>query len=248
MAVVVYGAGSVIGEAVIDAFLEQGRSVVAVDPVAVPGSLRDRAGQAVNGARLAIVDCDGAPVSDADVTALFDGCEAAAANGAIRTLICAAPPVTHVSVLELESTDLRRIVDEELVVPALLMQEAGRRMVAAGNGGQIIVYCSMSAKTGVHPLVSPFAAAKGGLLAYMRTMASELASHGVTVNGIATSLFEPQVALLDEDERARLTLGIPARRFGKPSEAAGAAVYLASEQAAFIAGETLNLSGGRFMD
>lgn len=247
MTVVVYGAGSAIGEAVVDAFLQEGRTVVAVDHNPLPAALRDRAARNNGGARLALVDCDGVPGPGFDTAGLFSRCEQAAGGEALRTLVCVAPPVGQVAVLDVEADDMRRIVDLELVVPALLMQEAARRMVAQG-GGQIIVFCSMSAKTGVHTLVAPFAAAKGGLLSYMRTMAAEVARHGVTVNGIATSLFEPQVALMPDEERAQIVLGIPARRFGKASEAAGAAVYLASEQAAFITGETLNLSGGRFMD
>lgn len=246
MTVVVYGAGSVIGEAVVEAFLQEGRTVAAVDHNPLTPGLRERAARNNGGARLVLVDCDGVPGPGFDTAGLFNRCEEATGSP-LRTLVCVAPPIGQVAVLDIVAEDMRRIVDLELVVPALLMQEAARRMVAQG-GGQIIVFCSMSAKTGVHTLVAPFAAAKGGLLSYMRTMAAELARFNVTVNGIATALFEPQVALMPEEERAHLILNIPARRFGKPSEAAGAAVYLASEQAAFITGETLNLSGGRFMD
>jgi NAD(P)-dependent dehydrogenase (short-subunit alcohol dehydrogenase family) len=79
-------------------------------------------------------------------------------------------------------------------------------------------------------------------------MAAELAPTGVTVNAIATSLFEPQVAILEYAEREALAKAIPVRRFGKVSEASHAVLFLASDQAAFITGETMNLSGGRFMD
>lgn len=247
MTVVVYNAASDIGTAVARAFLAEGRTVVGVD--AAPLLAGSSMTADLNGAsgRMILAPIEGPLRSREDVCALFDRCTLAAAGSAIETLVCVAPPVRPVNVLDVVPQDFRDVVEDELVLPALLMQEAGRRMVANGRG-QIIVYASMSAKTGSHPHVSPFAAAKGGLLAYMRVMASELAGHGVTVNGIAMSLFEPQVARLSEERRKQLTQGIPARRFGKPSEAAGAAVYLASEQAAFITGETLNLSGGRFMD
>lgn len=243
MTAVVYGAASEIGFAVVTGFLDEGNSVVAVDYVDFPHNLRARAEANTN---LSLISCDGVPDAAYDFGGLLDRCETVA-SAPLRTLVCVAPPVGQVKVLDFTAEDMRQIVDLELVVPALLMQEAGRRMAAAGEG-QIIVFCSMSAKTGVHTLVAPFAAAKGGLLAYMRTMAAELAPNGVTVNAIATSLFEPQVAVLPNEERAHLTMGIPARRFGRPREAAAAAVYLASADAAFITGETLNLSGGRFMD
>ncbi|MGX1098182.1 SDR family NAD(P)-dependent oxidoreductase [Amorphus sp. MBR-141] len=243
MTTVVYGAASDIGYAVVHGFLEEGKSVVAVDHSEFSDKLRARAEA---DSRLSLLSCGEVPGSDYDLPALLDRCEQVS-NSTLRTLICVAPPVGQVKVLHFTGEDLRQIIDLELVVPALLMQEAGRRMARAG-AGQIIIFCSMSAKTGVHTQVAPFAAAKGGLLAYMRVMAAELAPNGVTVNAIATSLFEPQVAILPQEERARLTLGIPARRFGKPREAAAAALYLASANAAFITGETLNLSGGRFMD
>lgn len=243
MAVVVYGAASVIGEAVVTGFLEAGHSVVALDYQDIPQGLRDLA---TTNPKLSIVESAQVPGPGFDLSALLDRCIDAAGQP-LRTLVCVAPPVGQIKVLDFSADELRAIVELELVVPALLMQEAGRRMVAQG-GGQIVVFCSMSAKTGVHTLVSPYAAAKGGMLSYMRSMAAELAPHGVTVNAVATSLFEPQVAILPAEERAHLTLGIPARRFGKPSEAAAAAVYLASDAAGFITGETLNLSGGRFMD
>jgi 3-oxoacyl-[acyl-carrier protein] reductase len=182
----------------------------------------------------------------ADAAALLDSCERAL-GGPVDILVCAAPPVGQVTILDMQAADLRRIVEDELCVPALLMQEAGRRMARRGNG-RIISLFSMSAKTGVHTKVGPFAAAKGGLLAYSRVMAAELAPTGVTVNAIATSLFEPQVAILEYAEREALAKAIPVRRFGKVSEASHAVLFLASDQAAFITGETMNLSGGRFMD
>jgi len=246
MTVVVYGASSVIGGAVVDAFLAKGRNVVAADHFPFPAILKNHPALESGNSRLSLLACKDMQDESFDFVNFFSRCEAAGA-GPVHTLVCVAPPVGHKSVLDLTAADIRGVVDLELVVPALLMQEAARRMTANG-GGRIIVFCSMSAKTGVHTLVAPYAAAKGGLLSYMRTMAAELAMHGVTVNGIATSLFEPQVAGLSDEERADLTQGIPTRRFGKPSEAADAALYLASESAAYITGETLNLSGGRFMD
>jgi NAD(P)-dependent dehydrogenase (short-subunit alcohol dehydrogenase family) len=185
-------------------------------------------------------------VFDADASALLDSCERAL-GGPVEVLVCAAPPVGQVTVLDMSADELRRTVEAELCVPALLMQEAGRRM-AQNKSGRIISLFSMSAKTGVHTKVGPFAAAKGGLLAFSRVMAAELAPMGVTVNGIATSLFEPQVEILEREEREALSKAIPVRRFGRVTEAAHAALFLASEEAAFITGETMNLSGGRFMD
>ena len=143
--------------------------------------------------------------------------------------------------------EARAVAEAEMVQPALQMQEAARRMSAAGYG-RIIVFASMSAKTGVHHNVAPYAAAKGGLLAFARVLAAETAEHGVTVNGIATALFEPQVKTMTEEKRTSLKGGIPVGRFGRSEEAAHAVLFLASANAGFVTGECLNLSGGRFMD
>lgn len=180
-----------------------------------------------------------------DPAAFLDG--AAQVLGGLDLLVVSARPVRNKPVLETTPDELRSVVEEDLVAPALLMQEAARRMATAGFG-RIVAFASMSAKTGVHHNVAPFAAAKGGLLAFARVLAAEMAEHGVTVNTIATSLFEPQVATMTEEKRTRLRAGVPVGRFGLSREAAHAVLFLAARDGGYITGECLNLSGGRFMD
>jgi NAD(P)-dependent dehydrogenase (short-subunit alcohol dehydrogenase family) len=182
---------------------------------------------------------------DRDPVKFIDRCEADL--GGIDVLIISARPVSNKGVLAVTAEEFRDIIEQDLVLAALCMTEAAKRMVKRGRG-RIIVFASMSGKTGPHHNVGPFAAAKGGLLAFVRVMAAELAEHGVTVNGIATALFEPQVASMSDEKRMALKRGIPVGRFGRPEEAAHAVMFLASANAAFVTGECLNLSGGRFMD
>ena len=183
--------------------------------------------------------------SDGDPAAFMDAC--VRELGGLDVLVISARPVKSKPVLAMTPEELRDVAESELVVPALQMQEAARRMVEAG-GGRIIVFASMSAKTGVHHDVAPYAAAKGGLLAFVRVLAAETAEHGVTVNGVATALFESQVKTMTEEKQKKLQAAIPVRRFGRNEEAAHAALFLASDEAGFVTGECLNLSGGRFMD
>ena len=208
---------------------------------AVVETLRDA------GARLA---ADAGPAAhviplDGDPAAFIARCEAEL--GGIDVLIVSARPVSNKAVLAVTAEEFRDVIEHDLVLAALCMMEAAKRMVKRGCG-RIIVFASMSGKTGPHHNVAPFAAAKGGLLALVRVMAAELAEHGVTVNGIATALFEPQVAAMSEEKRTALKRGIPVGRFGRPTEAAHAVLFLASAKAGFVTGECLNLSGGRFMD
>lgn len=167
--------------------------------------------------------------------------------GGLDILVVAAPPVRNKPVLEMTADELRGVTESEMVVPALQMQQAARHMVTAGYG-RIIVFASMSAKTGVHHNVAPYAAAKAGLLAFARVLAAETAEYGVTVNGIATALFDVQAATMTEEKRNGLRKAIPVGRFGRSQEAAHAVLFLAARDAGFVTGECLNLSGGRFMD
>lgn len=167
--------------------------------------------------------------------------------GGLDVLIISAPPVRNKPVLDMTPQEMRTVVEDELVGPALQMQAAARHMTKAGYG-RIIAFMSMSGKAGVHHGVAPYAAAKGGMLTYMRVLAAETAEHGVTVNAIATALFEAQTVTMTQEKRDNLRTQIPVGRFGYNEEAAHAALYLASPLSGFVTGECLNLSGGRFMD
>lgn len=172
---------------------------------------------------------------------------AAQALGGIDIVVLCPPPVRSKPVLDMTPEELRTVVESELTVPALQMQAAARLMTKQ-KYGRIIAFLSMSGKAGVHHLVAPYAAAKGGMLTFMRVLAAETAGHGLTVNGIATALFEPQTATMTEEKRNRLRGQIPVGRFGYSEEAAHAVLFLASPLSGFVTGECLNLSGGRFMD
>lgn len=223
--VAIANAAEGVGPAVVDMFLDAGAKVVT-----------DSAGHVVEAALAQEIS---------DVTAFLDSCEARL--GGLDVLVVSAPPVKNKPVMDMTPEELRMVIEADLILPALLMQEAARRMSARGYG-RIIAFSSMSAKTGVHHNVAPYAAAKGGMLAFMRVLAAETAETGVTVNSIATALFEPQVAKMPDEKKARLKAGIPVGRFGRSAEAAHAVLYLSSPQAGFVTGECMNLSGGRFMD
>jgi 3-oxoacyl-[acyl-carrier protein] reductase len=210
------------------------------------------------GARHGVGPAVAAGFADANATLLLDDdlaiadgvalLEAAIERlGGLDVLVISAPPVRNKPVLDMTADEMRSVVEAELVGPALQMQAAARHMAKSGYG-RIIAFMSMSGKAGVHHGVAPYAAAKGGMLTYMRVLAAETAEHGVTVNAIATALFEAQTVTMPQDKQDRLRTQIPVGRFGYNQEAAHAALFLASPLAGFVTGECLNLSGGRFMD
>jgi NAD(P)-dependent dehydrogenase (short-subunit alcohol dehydrogenase family) len=234
-AVAIVGGSVGVGPAVVQAFLDHGAHVASGERAAEPPA------GLPPGARPFALQLE----KPASVVGFLDRCEAEL--GGLDVLVMSPSPVKVGKVLETSPEDIRRVIGQELTDVALCLQEAARRM-AARRGGRIISFVSMSGKTGVHPGVGPYAAAKGGVIAFSRVLAAELAASGVTVNCIATALFEPQVAVLPEEHRREVLKGVPVGRFGRSEEAAQAVLYLASRNAGYVTGETLNLSGGRFMD
>lgn len=95
---------------------------------------------------------------------------------------------------------------------------------------------------------SNYAAAKAGVIGFTKSMARELASRGITVNAIAPGFINTDMtAVLSEQVKEGLSVKIPAGRLGSPEDVAAAVVFLASDYANYITGQTLNVDGGMVM-
>ena len=122
-------------------------------------------------------------------------------------------------------------------------QIAARQMVRQG-GGRIIATASINGFRGVENLVG-YNVAKAGVIELTKTMAVELAKHGILVNAIAPAQIDTRLTqTLPEEARQRRVARIPMGRFGEVDEVARAALFLASDDAAFITGHTLAVDGG----
>jgi NAD(P)-dependent dehydrogenase (short-subunit alcohol dehydrogenase family) len=127
----------------------------------------------------------------------------------------------------------------------LCTQRVARRMVAAGTGGSITTVTSIEGARAA-PGYAAYAAAKAGVINYTKTAALELAPHGIRVNALAPdiTITEGLRSLVPPGSEARFGAVVPMGRAGDVDEMAGAAVFLASDLASYITGQTIHVDGG----
>jgi len=147
---------------------------------------------------------------------------------------------------DFDLADVRRLMEADLIAPFDLSRRAARIMIGRADGGRIINITSIAGSL-ADPGDTPYTAAKGGLAALTRALASELGAHRITVNAVAPGFFATETnAAVVADEgvsrflRERTSLG----RWGKPEEIAGAVVFLASPAASYVTAHTLVVDGG----
>ena len=138
------------------------------------------------------------------------------------------------------------VLDVNLKGAFFAAQAAARHMVERGVGGRIVNVSSIHEDV-AFVRYAPYTASKGGMRMVTRTICQELASHGITVNDIAPGAVATPInkrTLGDGDLLHELQGVIPAGRLGEPDEIAGLAVFLASDEAAYITGSTYVIDGG----
>ena len=113
--------------------------------------------------------------------------------------------------------------------------------------GRIIGITSVVGVTG-NPGQTNYAASKAGMIGFSKALAQEVASRNVTVNCVAPGFISsPMTDVLNEQQRTAILSRIPAARLGEGAEIAAACVYLASDEAAYVTGQTLHVNGGMAM-
>jgi glucose 1-dehydrogenase len=239
---VVTGAGTGIGQAIAIAFAQEG-AAVAVDYVGNASVSKDTITRinALGGKSLG-VDAD---ISNPDqVKTLIQ--QTVAAFGKLDIFVNNAGIEKKFAFVDFPLEEWHKIMAVNLTGPFLCSQAAAKQMIAQGAGGRIINISSIHEDLPM-PTNAPYCATKGGLRMLMRTIAVELAPHQITVNNIGPgAIYTPIDKDVESDTKLndQILAEIPMGRWGKPEEVAHLAVYLASDDAAYITGSTHFIDGG----
>ena len=234
----VTGASGGIGGAIASALHGQGAVV------ALSGTRREAldAKAAELGDRVYVVPCD---LSDPEAVNGLIG-EADTAMGAVDILVNNAGITRDNLAMRMKDEDWQAVIDVNLTATFRLARASLRGMMKR-RWGRIINITSIVGTTG-NPGQVNYAAAKAGLVGMSKAMAQEVASRSITVNCVAPGFIQTAMTdALPEEQREKLSQAIPAGRLGEVSDISAAVSYLASEEAAYVTGQTLHVNGGMAM-
>lgn len=251
---VVTGAAMGIGRGIAQRFLEGGADVVLVDldaraVEAAADDLRSVGGK---------VEWLALDVAHEDAAAVIVG-KAVAAFGGLDVLVNNAGIYPQIPMLDMPVEILDRVLAVNLRSLVLISREAARQMVEQGTGGTILNIASIDA---LHPSMVGLAAydtSKGGVVMFTKSLALELAPHGIRVNAIAPGGISTEgtkkplqgSGMTEAEQRAVMDdfvqRSVPMRRIGTPDEIALAAVFLTSDAASYVTGSLLVVDGGALL-
>jgi len=234
----VTGASGGIGGAIAEALNAQGATVTlsgtrreALDALA--SKLRERA-------HVAVADLNEA----ASVEQLVP--EAERLMGGLDILVNNAGLTRDGLALRMKDEDFQRVLRVNLEAAFRLCRAALKGMMKQ-RFGRIVGITSVVGVTG-NAGQANYAASKAGMIGMSKALAQEVASRGITVNCVAPGFIEsPMTDALNEKQREAILANIPARRLGRGNDVAAAVVYLASDEAAYVTGQTFHVNGGMAM-
>ncbi|MFV2055015.1 MAG: 3-oxoacyl-ACP reductase FabG [Thiohalomonadales bacterium] len=167
--------------------------------------------------------------------------------GAISILVNSAGITQDNLLMRMKDEQWNDVIDTNLSSVYRLSKACLRDMTKA-RSGRIINISSVVGVSGNGGQTN-YAASKAGMIGFSKSLAREVGSRGITVNSVAPGFIDTDMTrALSEDQRSGLLRQIPLARLGQPTEIAAAVVFLASVDAAYISGETINVNGGMYMN
>jgi len=235
----VTGASRGIGAAIAARLADEGARVIGTATTA-DGAVRITESLGPKGGRGAVLDVTNQESIDA-LIADIDGRE-----GAIGILCNNAGITRDTLLLRMKVDDWDAVLQTNLASVFRLSKAVLRGMMKARNG-RIISIASVVGLTG-NPGQANYAAAKAGMIGFSKSLAREVGSRGITVNVVAPGFIDTDMTkALSEAQRDTLNAQIPLARLGRPGDIAAAVAFLASPDASYITGETVNVNGGMHM-
>jgi len=234
--VLITGAGNGIGRAIAERFASVGANV-AVNDISAERAEVTATAIADGGAKAMTVPAD---VSDsASVQSMIDA--VMEVHGRIDVLVnnaAVVEPMLHF--FDADEAWWRRIVDVNLTGHFLVSHPAARIMAKQGGGS--IINMSSGGATQAHRSFTAYDATKGGIEALTRAMALDLGPYNIRVNALMPGSIDTSDMSLEE--RSRRGENVPLGRIGEPVDLTGAALFLASDEASYITGDTIRIDGG----
>ena len=184
-------------------------------------------------------------LADPVATAALVG-QAEEALGGLDILVSNAGLTRDGLLMRMKDDDWQTVLDVNLSAYFRLTRAALRGMMKR-RYGRIIALTSVVGVTG-NPGQANYAASKAGMIGFTKALAAEVASRNITANCIAPGFIStPMTDVLKDEQKDALVKNIPSGRLGSVADIASAAVYLASDESAYITGQTLHVNGGLVM-
>jgi NAD(P)-dependent dehydrogenase (short-subunit alcohol dehydrogenase family) len=241
---IVTGGGSGIGKAICSALADEGAQVAVVDlhqdrAECVTQEICKRGSKAIG------VAADVSSSSDVDrmVSKVLEEW------GGIDVLVNNAGIIFQAQVVDMTEQQWNKILTNNLTSCFLCSRAVAKQMIQQGCGGHIVNISSIHAELS-EPSASAYTAAKGGMEAFSRTLATELAPHKIKVNCVrpGATYTELTIPMYTESVKKALFMRIPLKEIAEASWIADGVVFLASERAKYVTGQILAIDGGYLMD
>lgn len=238
---IITGAARGIGKAIASKFAIEGASVIVVDLKGAETAASTMKKQGLDVTALPLDITDESAVNSAAASIIRE-------KGRIDILVNNAGIIARGSIMDLSREQWLQVMDVNVngnfywckaVIPHMIQRK----------GGEILNITSIAGKMGDITAAPAYGTSKGAINALTRSLARQLADYGIRVNAVAPHAIETDMSAEWSEEKRRSVIEvIPLKRMGRVEDVAEAALFLVSDAAAFITGETLNVNGGYLMD